>query len=136
MPVSRRRRWVSAKVVNFLWASQHSILQSSCGPPTTNELYQALPLNTNILQIHQRTQIPKVPAWGGWNITKHCAALLKLLPTLSIFIEQETQEATILESSQFSVEKYLPALFKIQIQSLATHFQLSIFLQCAGNGGH
>ena len=29
--------------------TQHSILQSSCGPPTTNELYQALPLNTNTL---------------------------------------------------------------------------------------
>ena len=62
------------------------------------------------------------------NNTKHCAALLKLLPTLSIFIAQETQEATILESSQFWVEKYLPALFKIQIQNLATHFRLSIFL--------
>ena len=97
---------VSAKVVNFLWASQHSILQSSCGPPTTNELYQALPLNTNTLQIHQRRQILEVPAW---NISKHCAALLKLLPTLSIFIAQETQEATVLESSQFWGEKYLPA---------------------------
>ena len=91
----------------------------------------------------------------GWNITKHCAALLKLLPTLSIFIAQETQEATVLESSQFWGEKYLPAshisvklfgniyfhlilpaLFKIQIQKLATHSQLSIFLQYTGNGGH
>ena len=62
------------------------------------------------------------------NNTKHCAALLKLLPTLSIFIAQETQEPIISESSQFSVEKYLPELFKIQIQNLATHFRLSIFL--------